>query len=145
MSMTWGNITDDADYVAKALEELGFTCAFADLTTDQMSAVLMLASRAKRANTDFEDLGAEQAATAHEKCVLVSLNLNTEDNKMKAKKSNKGGMKIRASLYAKMVRYAKLTGVSVEDVMYEALTDYLKKDSATAERVNARILRSQGR
>jgi hypothetical protein len=46
--------------------------------------------------------------------------------------NNKTAVKMRASHYAALVEYEKLTGVSVEQSIEEALTDYLKTDSATA-------------
>lgn len=52
---TWGNITDDARYVADAMRELGLTGDFADLTTDQMSAVLMAAAREKNTENVQEE------------------------------------------------------------------------------------------
>jgi hypothetical protein len=48
-SLTWGSVTDDAEYIRRAMDELGFiTVAFADLSTGDMSRVLMRAAREKK-------------------------------------------------------------------------------------------------
>jgi hypothetical protein len=43
----WSNISDDSRYIRNVMDELGLTGDFADLSTEQMSDVLMLAAHAK--------------------------------------------------------------------------------------------------
>lgn len=45
--MTWGNVSDDAEYVRAACDQLGYTGDFADLDVNQMSRALMLAAKIK--------------------------------------------------------------------------------------------------
>jgi hypothetical protein len=49
------NISDDSPFVHQAMRQLGYSCDFADLTTEEMQVILALAEYFKRSAAEADE------------------------------------------------------------------------------------------